>query len=307
MGENEMKVLADALWGYFRDKYFIPYLSDSVCYFQATVTTAPSGGVIGVQRPFDNVMTIPYAWSAESLTVGDQCTVLMFGDMNNCIAIGDGTLSKPGNVPNPYASNPQMDGTASPGSSNDYSRGDHIHPTDTSRAPTSHASSATTYGKGDGTNYGHLKLSDSTSTTSGVSGGIAATPTAVKAAYDLANGKQDPLTFDNAPTSGSLNPVTSDGIYTAISNATKRYSQTFRVQDWTTYINPSRSVIEIPASTHGCGTDPNVKVYILNGSDYEEYHGYPSKGWKVSIDADGDITLTTSVGGSFPGKIKVSQ
>ena len=30
-------------------------------------------------------------------------------------------------------------------------------------------------------------MSDSTSTTSGVSGGIAATPTAVKAAYDLAN------------------------------------------------------------------------------------------------------------------------
>ena len=30
-------------------------------------------------------------------------------------------------------------------------------------------------------------LSDSTSTTSGVSGGVAATPTAVKAAYDLAN------------------------------------------------------------------------------------------------------------------------
>ena len=50
-----------------------------------------------------------------------------------------------------------------------------------------HAASATTYGAGNGSNYGHVKLSDSTSTTSGVSGGIAATPTAVKAAYDLAN------------------------------------------------------------------------------------------------------------------------
>lgn len=33
----------------------------------------------------------------------------------------------------PYASNPAMDGTASPGSSNDYARGDHVHPTDTTR------------------------------------------------------------------------------------------------------------------------------------------------------------------------------
>ena len=36
---------------------------------------------------------------------------------------------------------------------------------------------------------GGVKLSDSTSSTSGVSGGVAATPAAVKAAYDLANGK----------------------------------------------------------------------------------------------------------------------
>ena len=58
------------------------------------------------------------------------------------------------------------------------------------KAPTSHASSANTYGVGNASNYGHLKLSDSYSTSSGVSGGIAATPTAVKVAYDLANTKQ---------------------------------------------------------------------------------------------------------------------
>lgn len=57
------------------------------------------------------------------------------------------------------------------------------------KAPTSHASSATTYGAGSSSNYGHVKLSDSTSSTSGASSGVAATPAAVKAAYDLANGK----------------------------------------------------------------------------------------------------------------------
>lgn len=54
------------------------------------------------------------------------------------------------------------------------------------KAPNNHASTATTYGVGNGSNYGHIKLSDSTSSTSGVSGGIAATPAAVKSAYDRA-------------------------------------------------------------------------------------------------------------------------
>lgn len=35
----------------------------------------------------------------------------------------------------PYTSDPQMDGTASAGSSANFSRGDHVHPTDTTRAP----------------------------------------------------------------------------------------------------------------------------------------------------------------------------
>lgn len=52
------------------------------------------------------------------------------------------------------------------------------------KAPTSHASANTTYGTGTGSNYGHLKLSDSTTSTSSTNGGIAATPAAVKAVAD---------------------------------------------------------------------------------------------------------------------------
>ena len=37
-------------------------------------------------------------------------------------------------VPSAYTSTPEMDGTASAGSSSDYAKGDHVHPTDTSRA-----------------------------------------------------------------------------------------------------------------------------------------------------------------------------
>ena len=56
-----------------------------------------------------------------------------------------------------------------------------------STVPTNHASTATTYGTGSSSNYGHVKLSASTNSTSAESGGIAATPSAVKSAYDLAN------------------------------------------------------------------------------------------------------------------------
>jgi len=95
------------------------------------------------------------------------------------------------NIPDPSTTTPKMDGTAAVGTEVKYARGDHVHPTDTSRAPTNHASTGTTYGAGNASNYGHVKLSDSTSTTSGTSGGTAATPTAVKAAYDKANEKPD--------------------------------------------------------------------------------------------------------------------
>lgn len=53
--------------------------------------------------------------------------------------------------------------------------------------PTSHASTGTTHGVGNATQYGHLKLSDATNSVSGASGGTAATPAAVKAAKDAAD------------------------------------------------------------------------------------------------------------------------
>ena len=57
------------------------------------------------------------------------------------------------------------------------------------KAPISHASNATTYGKSTSSLYGHVKLSDSVSSTlSAASGGTAATPAAVKAVHDLLGG-----------------------------------------------------------------------------------------------------------------------
>lgn len=61
-------------------------------------------------------------------------------------------------IPLASSTTPSMDGTADAGSETTWARGDHVHPTDTSRAPTSHASSSTTYGIGTTNNYGHVKL-----------------------------------------------------------------------------------------------------------------------------------------------------
>ena len=88
-------------------------------------------------------------------------------------------------------------------------------------APTSHASSATTYGTGTSSNYGHVKLSDSTNSTSSTSDGTAATPAAVKAAYDLANGKQDLLIIDTSISSSSTDSdiPSSKAVYDYVSTA----------------------------------------------------------------------------------------
>ena len=69
-----------------------------------------------------------------------------------------------------------------------------------SRTPRSHASSSTTYGVGSSSSYGHLKLSDSVSSSSDTTDGVSATPKAVKTAYDrgtaalnLANTKENSI------------------------------------------------------------------------------------------------------------------
>lgn len=78
------------------------------------------------------------------------------------------------------------------------------------------------------------------------------------------------------------------------------YVATFSTSDWT-----SQS-ITVSASTHGCGATPMVEVQVLNGTSYESYYGYPSNGWKVSLDSSGNITVSVSDSGfEFAGRIVV--
>lgn len=57
------------------------------------------------------------------------------------------------------------------------------------KAPTSHASSATTYGVGTASNYGHLKISDTYNSANSQGTDVAASQKAIYCVYTLANGK----------------------------------------------------------------------------------------------------------------------
>ena len=91
---ENLKILAQNLWDKFIKQRVKETQKNNVRYFKAKVTATAQNGKISVQKPFDTtVMTIPYVSSAGSLAVGSECIVLVLGDYNNCIVLGDGKLS----------------------------------------------------------------------------------------------------------------------------------------------------------------------------------------------------------------------
>lgn len=95
MTDKDIQVIGDSIWTYIRDRYLKEYLANHVRFYRAEVITAPTNGVIEVQRPFDTTISLPYAWTAASLTAGDQCLVLVLGGDSNAIVVSDGALSTP--------------------------------------------------------------------------------------------------------------------------------------------------------------------------------------------------------------------
>lgn len=97
----------------------------------------------------------------------------------------DGSWEVPNypSVPTAYTSNPEMDGTASAGTSTSWAKGDHVHPTDTSRASSSdltshtsntnnpHSVTATQVGLGSVVNTGDSDIPVSGGTTKFTTGG----------------------------------------------------------------------------------------------------------------------------------------
>lgn len=113
-----------------------------------------------------------------------------------------------GSSPSPYGSNPEMDGTASAGTSDDYARGDHVHPHDSSKQDTLSVSSGT-LSKGSGASsytgqvrkYGHvvqLNLNQIKLAAALSSGSTSGTVTTIPSGYRPANQILVPWTSSGA-------------------------------------------------------------------------------------------------------------
>ena len=138
--------------------------------------------------------------------------------------------------------------------------------------PASHASETLEYGIGNETLFGHVKLSDATGSSEDATSGIAATPLAVKNAFDLAqqaiDTKQNTLTFDAVPTTSSPHPVTSGGVKAAIESAIST------VYKWKGSVE---SLADLPAQGNETGDVYNVRSsganYGWTGTEWDNLGG----------------------------------
>ena len=122
--------------------------------------------------------------------------------------------------------------------------GDYATNTDVSNAVSSHNGSVSAHSD-IRTALGNK--ADATTLTTHTNNGDIHVTAAQKTAWSA---KQNALTFDAAPTSGSSNPVTSGGVYTAIQSAGKSpYVHTFQATDWVAGTN--EATITIAAAAHG--------------------------------------------------------
>lgn len=92
MGNDEIRILGDALGDYIWEKHILPRLSLNLSFYKATVVAAPSQGKVTVRRPFSNPVTVRCAVTADNLSVGDHALVLVLGDASNAVCIGDAAL-----------------------------------------------------------------------------------------------------------------------------------------------------------------------------------------------------------------------
>lgn len=106
------------------------------------------------------------------------------------------------------------------------------------KAPLNHASTGTTYGVGDATNYGHLKLSDSVSSSNSTSNGCAATPKATKTAYDKAVEAYE-LANQNQYTHPSTHPASM-----IVQDSTHRFVSDNEISDWDSKIGAQDEIYD---------------------------------------------------------------
>lgn len=220
----------------------------------------------------------------------------------------------PAMIPSAYSSNPAMDGTADPGSSTSWAKGDHVHPTDTSRMPLTTIDSAP-----DATHTGNLISS------AGVAAGLAEkTPVVGKGINLLRNayfigggsqqgGRQFPIN-ERGQTSYSGKGYTIDGWYNITSITTQILSDKIKITDtsnhrhWTIYAqyiaNPTRFAgkrVTISAYAGAITGDGfNLILRLQDGSTYVAQYGISLEAnkvvsFKITVPSSGFDTMMFAI------------
>ena len=185
------------------------------------------------------------------------------------------------------------------------------------KAPTSHASSATTYGAASASNYGHVKLSDETTASTSVTGGVAATPLAVKTVNDTLSGvkaKTDKMEVNSpvsqvaftAPNSGDgthgfgVASNFSDGMPQARVNITNRQIGFYMNGGYKWIVNPI---------AHNSQVEQYLKVFfrgnvaIIDFAGVEKNFATPSE-WMLLATPE-QLGITASPGDNFYGSVNL--
>ena len=97
MENSAFELFANRVGQFVMKKFVVPYLRGvgNVGSYRATVVSVDSStGTMQIQRPYDTVITLPYAAGAASLQAGDFCTVLTLGESSNSVVVADGKLNE---------------------------------------------------------------------------------------------------------------------------------------------------------------------------------------------------------------------
>ena len=90
------------------------------------------------------------------------------------------------------------------------------------------------------------------------------------------NGKQDTLTFDNTPTQDSTNPVTSGGVYTALSGKqdTLTTGTGITITSNTISADTPSEISYLTTAPSADNTSGNLKIVVLSSEPATKYNGY---------------------------------
>ena len=108
---------------------------------QEDLTITTKGGHTVIVPDADGIIALKGSGQSDSIVASNGNRATIGTDGNLTITVDDGgipevkTVATMDQMPSASGTTPQMDGSGAAGTATTYARGDHVHPTDTSRAP----------------------------------------------------------------------------------------------------------------------------------------------------------------------------